>query len=305
MFPLWEGECPKGPWVAPFPIPVPESYTGQGKRVESDQSQFRAPQAPMHLWPCPFTSGSHGLTRHPCSAWFPEAEGDPSTHRSGSGVCPLLDLDHDLHDLEVLVNETLNGLENAGAEPAGEGGAASQATSITEPLGDAEGVSAGRTFPGPLVDVARKPISHHRGPPRRKKKLTGARTSLEESKYLEKLLSDVDSQRDAASTSTHSDIIWKSMRRVFCCGTPCLIKLMAIVAGAALCLMMCCAAIWYCWTRKWYSCVSPEDQPKNRGNDNLTVYPISSLPPLFELPWLHEHHEASQNPPLLNETLCP
>ncbi|XP_064289348.1 uncharacterized protein LOC135308338 [Passer domesticus] len=164
----------------------------------------------------------------------------------------------------------------------------SQRIPITEALGDAEGVSAGRT----LVDVARRPSSHGRGPPRRKKKPIGASTSLEESKHLEKLLSGVDSQRDAASTSTHSDIIWKSMRRVFCWGTPCLIKLMAIVAGVALCLMMCCAGIWYCWKRKSCSCASSEDDPKNRDNDNLTIYPSYPLLPPSALPWLHHHNEG-------------
>ncbi|XP_064262227.1 uncharacterized protein LOC135291914 [Passer domesticus] len=51
------------------------------------------------------------------------------------------------------------------AEPAGEGGAASQATSRTEALGDAEGVSAGRTSPAPLLIPTQKPGNHGRGPP--------------------------------------------------------------------------------------------------------------------------------------------
>ncbi|XP_038005365.1 uncharacterized protein LOC119706174 [Motacilla alba alba] len=127
----------------------------------------------------------------------------------------------------------------------------SQPISITEPLGDAESVSAGRTFPGPLVDVARKPSSHRRAPLRRKNKPIGASKSLAESKHPEQKRSDVDSQRGAAATSTGADNIGESRRRVFCWGTPCLIKLMALVAGAALCLMICYAGIWYCWKRKW------------------------------------------------------
>ncbi|XP_053809343.1 uncharacterized protein LOC128793907 isoform X2 [Vidua chalybeata] len=173
-----------------------------------------------------------------------------------------------------------------GAEPVAEGGAASQPIPSTDPLGDAEGrsrpfplgelpaqspklgqggiaagarteprVSAGRTFPGPLVDVARKPSSHRRGPLRRKNKPIGRSKTLEESKNLEEIRSDVERRRDAASTSTHANRTWKNMRRVFCWGTPCLVKLMAIVAGAAVCLMICSAGIWYSWKRKWHHLV--------------------------------------------------
>ncbi|XP_053832159.1 uncharacterized protein LOC128806544 isoform X2 [Vidua macroura] len=73
---------------------------------------------------------------------------------------PGADLDRNLNYLQVLVNDTLKIMENAGAEPVGEGGAASQPIRITEPLGD--GVSAGRTFQAPLLVNARKPSSHHR-----------------------------------------------------------------------------------------------------------------------------------------------
>ncbi|XP_064289349.1 uncharacterized protein LOC135308339 [Passer domesticus] len=49
------------------------------------------------------------------------------------------DVDRDMDYLEMLVNDDLKTRPDAGAEPAGEGGAASQATSRSEPLGDAEG----------------------------------------------------------------------------------------------------------------------------------------------------------------------
>ena len=55
---------------------------------------------------------------------------------------------------------------------------------------------------------------------------------------------------DAVSTSTHDENTWNSMTSVFCWGTPCLMKLMAILAGGAMFLMMCSAGIWYCWKRK-------------------------------------------------------
>ncbi|XP_064288057.1 uncharacterized protein LOC135307578 isoform X2 [Passer domesticus] len=133
----------------------------------------------------------------------------PGSHRR--------DWDRDMDSMLVFLDESVKTSADGGANPVGESDLASQPTFRIEPLGDAEGVSAGRTFPGPLVDVARRTSSL---------------------------------RRDAASTRKHADNIGKSTR-VFCWVTPCLKKLMAIVAGAALCLMMCYAAIWYCWKRNW------------------------------------------------------
>ncbi|XP_053789971.1 uncharacterized protein LOC128783355 isoform X6 [Vidua chalybeata] len=182
--------------------------------------------------------------------------------------------DHDLHHLERLANHGLRFLELGEAERDDEDDLDSQPIPITEPQGDAEGVSAGRTFPGPLVDVAHKPHSH---------------------------------RRDAAGTSTHADKTWKSMRRVFCWGTPCLVKLMAIVLGAALCLMICSAGIWYCWKRKWCSCPSSEDNPNNSGKENLIRPPSSSLLSPSALPQLQHPLEPfpkltppQRNPPSLS-----
>ncbi|XP_053818173.1 uncharacterized protein LOC128798545 isoform X2 [Vidua chalybeata] len=178
--------------------------------------------------------------------------------------------DRDLHHLERLANHGLRVLELGEAERDDEDDLDSQPIPITEPQGDAEGVSAGRTFPGPLVDVAHKPHSH---------------------------------RRDAAGTSTHADKTWKSMRRVFCWGTSCLVKLMAIVLGAALCLMICSAGIWYCWKRKW---CSSEDKPNNSGKENLTRPPSSSLLSPSALPQLQHPFEPfpklipPENPPPLS-----
>ncbi|XP_053809764.1 uncharacterized protein LOC128794129 isoform X3 [Vidua chalybeata] len=194
--------------------------------------------------------------------------------------------DHGLHHLERLANHGLSVLELGEAKRDDEDHLASQPISITEPLGDAEGVSAGRTFPGPLVDVAHKPSSHRRGPLRRKNKPTGDSRSLEASKHLEQILSYVERRRDAAGTSAHADKTWKSMRRVFCWGTPCLVKLMATVLGAALCLIICSVGIWYCWKRKWSFCPSSEDKPNNSGKENLTRVPSSSLLSPSALPQL-------------------
>ncbi|XP_053824598.1 uncharacterized protein LOC128802317 isoform X4 [Vidua chalybeata] len=182
--------------------------------------------------------------------------------------------DRDLHHLERLANHGLRVLELGEAERDDEDDLDSQPIPITEPQGDAEGVSAGRTFPGPLVDVAHKLDSH---------------------------------RRDAAGTSTHADKTRKSMRRVFCWGTPCLVKLMAIVLGAALCLMICSAGIWHCWKRKWCSCPSSEDKPNNSSKENLPRVPSSSLLSPSALPQLQHRLEPfpkltppQRNPPPLS-----
>ncbi|CAN8173963.1 unnamed protein product, partial [Coccothraustes coccothraustes] len=65
-----------------------------------------------------------------------------------------------------------------------------------ETLGASAGVSGGRTFPGPLVDVANKPSSHRRGPLRGRKKTRKQNKSLEESKELEQILSDLERRRE-------------------------------------------------------------------------------------------------------------
>ncbi|XP_064287911.1 uncharacterized protein LOC135307263 isoform X4 [Passer domesticus] len=66
-----------------------------------------------------------------------------------------------------------------GAEPAGE-----DPTSRTEALGDAEGVSAGRTSQAPGLDAWPQPSSHGRGPPKGKTQDTAAKTSHEADEFL-------------------------------------------------------------------------------------------------------------------------
>nr|XP_041569058.1 uncharacterized protein LOC115492417 [Taeniopygia guttata] len=169
------------------------------------------------------------------------------------------DSDCDLQHLEMLLNHGLRILESGEAKREDEEDLDSQPIPITEPLGYAEGVAAERSFPGSLVDAAQKPSSHRRGPLRRKSKLRGD-MSLEASKHMDKTLSDLERHRDAAGTSARGDKIWKSMRRDFCWGTSCLMKMMAIVAGAAFGLMMCSAGIWYCWKTKSSASAASQDQ---------------------------------------------
>nr|XP_041568257.1 uncharacterized protein LOC115492667 isoform X1 [Taeniopygia guttata] len=209
------------------------------------------------------------------------------------------DWDRNLKHLERVINHGLRILKSGEAEREDEEDLDSQPIAITEPLGDAEGVAAEKTFSGPLVDVARKPSFHRRGPLRGKNKHIGRSKSREESKHLEEILSDLERQHDAAGTSTRADKIWKSMRRDFCRGTSCLMKLMVIVAGAALGLMMCSVGIWYCWNRKWCCCASPGDEPNNSGRENLTRVPSSSRLSPSALPQLPHHLEPfpKQTPP--------
>ncbi|XP_058701182.1 uncharacterized protein LOC131582243 [Poecile atricapillus] len=65
-----------------------------------------------------------------------------------------------------------------------------------EPLGGSAGVSAGRTFPAPLLIGVQKPHFHRRGPPRGRNKPTEDIKSLETSKHMDVMLSDLDRRRD-------------------------------------------------------------------------------------------------------------
>ncbi|XP_064287840.1 uncharacterized protein LOC135307124 isoform X2 [Passer domesticus] len=88
------------------------------------------------------------------------------------------DWSRDMGFQEVLMKDGLNFLEDAGAEPAGEG-----PTSRNEPLGDAEGVSAGRTSQAPGPDAWPQPSSHGMGPPKGKTQLFAAKTSHDSDEF--------------------------------------------------------------------------------------------------------------------------
>ncbi|CAN8175302.1 unnamed protein product [Coccothraustes coccothraustes] len=151
------------------------------------------------------------------------------------------------------------------------------------------GVSAGRTFQTPVLVAAPKPSSHRRG----ENKPQGASKVLEASKHMDKKLSDLKGHRDAAGTSTGGDNIRKM---VFCWGTACLIKMVAIVAGAALGLLICCAAIWYCCKRICGCSASSEEEPNSMGGENLRCVPSSPLLPLSALPCLQHRLEPFPKP---------
>ncbi|XP_064288039.1 uncharacterized protein LOC135307555 isoform X3 [Passer domesticus] len=202
--------------TSPAPLLIPTKKTGSHgrgplRRKNKGKGQ-KKPHEPNNILKHIVTElhKGHGVSAgrtSPAPLLIPTQK--PGSHRR--------DWDRDMDSMLVFLDESVKTSADGGANPVGESDLASQPTFRIEPLGDAEGVSAGRTFPGPLVDVARRTSSL---------------------------------RRDAASTTKHADNIGKSTR-VFCWVTPCLKKLMAIVAGAALCLMMCYAAIWYCWKRNW------------------------------------------------------
>ncbi|XP_068034397.1 uncharacterized protein [Anomalospiza imberbis] len=58
------------------------------------------------------------------------------------------------------------------------------------------GVSAGKTFQAPLLVAAQKPGSHRRGPPRQKNEPTGDSKSLQASKHMDQMLSDLERRRE-------------------------------------------------------------------------------------------------------------
>ncbi|XP_068884401.1 uncharacterized protein [Aphelocoma coerulescens] len=75
------------------------------------------------------------------------------------------------------------------AEPLGE--AASQPMSTTEPQGEDEGVSAGRTSPAPLLVPACKPGSHRRGPPKGMNKATELKKPHEPLRIMRQMLKEM------------------------------------------------------------------------------------------------------------------
>ncbi|XP_064288129.1 uncharacterized protein LOC135307656 isoform X2 [Passer domesticus] len=235
--------------TSPAPLLIPTKKTGSHgrgplRRKNKGKGQ-KKPHEPNNILKHIVTElhKGHGVSAgrtSPAPLLIPTQK--PGSHRR--------DWDRDMDSMLVFLDESVKTSADGGANPVGESDLASQPTFRIEPLGDAEGVSAGRTFPGPLVDVARRTSSLRRGPLRMENKPRGDTKSLEASKHMEEMPSDLERRHDAASTTKHADNIGKSTR-VFCWVTPCLKKLMAIVAGAALCLMMCYAAIWYCWKRNW------------------------------------------------------
>ncbi|XP_053809582.1 uncharacterized protein LOC128794028 isoform X14 [Vidua chalybeata] len=200
------------------------------------------------------------------------------------------DWDHKLDYLEALLENGLKILEDVGAEPVAEGGAASQPIPSTDPLGDAEvtGVSAGRTSPAPGLDAAHQQTSRRRGPPKEKTQDTAATKSHESNEFLRQTQKEAQGGQvtdqtslqkeahpggssgsvaapaagrkampgtgtgtgDAASTTAPVPDSQKSIGRGFCHGTGYSLELMSGMLLLKLVFMLCCFRIWYSWKRK-------------------------------------------------------
>ncbi|XP_051649270.1 uncharacterized protein LOC127473544 isoform X11 [Manacus candei] len=157
---------------------------------------------------------------------------------------------------------------------------------VLGPLQPAARVSAGRTFPAPLLVAPPKPASHGRGPPRGKSQPPGEKKTHESNEVLKEIMKELQKgremdqgalwqaafpegssgsvpgsaegreempgtgTRDAAGATTRALKIQESIGRGFCSGARCLAVIMASVLGWQLVIMLCCAGIWYWWERK-------------------------------------------------------
>ncbi|XP_064263100.1 uncharacterized protein LOC135293027 isoform X1 [Passer domesticus] len=193
------------------------------------------------------------------------------------------DGNRDMGFQEVLMKDGLKFLEDAGAEPAGEG-----PTSRTEAQGDAEGVSAGRTSQAPGLDAWPQPSSHGRGPPKGKTQDTAAKKSHDSDEFLRQTQKEAPGGQvmdqkavqeeehsgrssgslaapaagrkampdtgtgtaDAASTTRPVTHAQDGLRWGFCQGTVCWLGLLAGVLYLELVFMFCCFGIWYSWNRE-------------------------------------------------------
>ncbi|XP_064263304.1 uncharacterized protein LOC135293235 [Passer domesticus] len=189
------------------------------------------------------------------------------------------DGNRDMGFQEVLMKDGLKFLGNAGAEPAGEG-----PTSRTEALGDAEGVSAGRTSQAPGLDAWPQPSSHGRG----KTQVFAAKKSHDSDEFLRQTQKEAPGGQvmdqkavqeeehsgrssgslatpaagrkampdtgtgtaDAAGTTRPVTDAQDGLRWGFCQGTVCWLGLLAGVLYLELVFMFCCFGIWYSWNRE-------------------------------------------------------
>ncbi|XP_051649272.1 uncharacterized protein LOC127473544 isoform X13 [Manacus candei] len=157
---------------------------------------------------------------------------------------------------------------------------------IMKELQKGRGVSAGRTFPAPLLIPLSKTISYGMSPPRGKSQPPGEKKTHESNEVLKEIMKELQKgremdqgalwqaafpegssgsvpgsaegreempgtgTRDAAGATTRALKIQESIGRGFCSGARCLAVIMASVLGWQLVIMLCCAGIWYWWERK-------------------------------------------------------
>ncbi|XP_017686417.1 PREDICTED: uncharacterized protein LOC108505188, partial [Lepidothrix coronata] len=155
---------------------------------------------------------------------------------------------------------------------------------VLGPLMSPAGVSAGRTFPAPLLVIPHKPSSH--GPPRGKNQPPGEKKSQEPSEGMREILNELGRGQDAAGATTRAPKIQESTGRDFCRGTHCLIVIMASMLGGLLAIMSCCAGIWYWRVRKRLLSAPAPARPNTSGRKSRTSHPHSLYPCSAALPRL-------------------
>ncbi|XP_064275284.1 uncharacterized protein LOC135299792 [Passer domesticus] len=175
--------------------------------------------------------------------------------------------DQDMDYLGKLLDYGLRLMGNPGAELAGEGGAASQATSRTEPLGDGEVMDQTsvqkEAHPGGSISSWVAPAAGRKAMPD-----TGTGTA------------------DAASTTTRVCDAQKGLRSVFHMGTGCWAGLMAGLLLLDLVLILCCVRIWCNWKKKCWDLshlLSPQEHLWNFTRPAKGL--ILSIDSFFDAQW--------------------
>ncbi|XP_039241713.1 uncharacterized protein LOC120324145 [Pipra filicauda] len=173
---------------------------------------------------------------------------------------------------------------------------------VLGPLQPPERVSAGRTFPAPLLVAPPKPTSHGRGPPRGKSQPPGEKKTHESNEVLKEILKELQKGQgvsagrtfpaplliplskttsygmNAAGATTRAPKIQESTGRDFCWGTGCLSVIVASVLEGLLVFLLCCAGIWYWRVRKRLLSAPAPAQPNTSGRKSWTSHLCSSCP---------------------------
>ncbi|XP_056357924.1 uncharacterized protein LOC130258512 [Oenanthe melanoleuca] len=134
---------------------------------------------------------------------------------------------------------------------------------VLKPLEHPAGVSAGRTFPAPLLIATSKPSSHFRGPLRGENKPSGKKESHGSNDILEDTVKELQKGLDSAGTSTcvpgsqegHGKGFLQDKRN-------CQELISGLLVLEFFCIVA-CIAIWNCWKRERHT---SGQQMKDGGN---------------------------------------
>ncbi|XP_051649230.1 uncharacterized protein LOC127473534 isoform X17 [Manacus candei] len=95
-----------------------------------------------------------------------------------------------------LLDQMLNELERRRDENTGNASPLDWLRKVLQPLQPPAGVSAGRTFPAPLLVAPPKPASHGRGPPRGKSQRPGEKKTHESNEVLKEIMKELQKGRE-------------------------------------------------------------------------------------------------------------